>query len=409
MRITARGAGAVLLGPQAWLLLVSGYLGLLTGAAWAARRRGGEATELPAQAGHRFVVLIPAHDEERGLGTTLDSVAQLDYPPDLFSVHVVADNCTDATAAVARRHGVHVHERVDALAPGKGPALSWLLRRLDATGVAYDAVAVIDADSSVSAGFLRVMDARLARGDRVVQGYYGVRDVEGSWVVALRGAALAARHYLRPLGRTSLGGSAGLHGNGMVFSAEVMHDRSWSGHLTEDIELEAELLLDGERVAFAPDAQVAAEMPVGLAGARSQNERWERGRVEVAKRYVPRLLQGPRDAPMPHRLRCVDAAVDHLVPPLSMVAAATVATGLLSGLLWVTRRTALSRFNLVVSLAVGGTQAAYVASGLHMTGAPRSVWISLLRAPLFVLWKLPLWLQALVAGPTSWIRTARNA
>ena len=123
-----------------------------------------------------------------------------------------------------------------------------------------------------------------------MQGQYRVRDPGASTAAALRSAALALRHHLRPLGRTALGGSCGLFGNGMAFRAEVLRARAWTDHLTEDIELQMELLLEGVLVAYAPDAVVEAEMPTTLEGARTQNERWERGRIELARRYVPRLV-----------------------------------------------------------------------------------------------------------------------
>src|SRR5262249_20165534 len=153
------------------------------------------------------------------------------------------------------------------------------------------------------------------------QSYYAVRDAEQSATTAFRAAALAVRHYLRPLGRTALGGSAGLHGNGMVFRRHVLLQHGWSNHLTEDIELQLELLLQGTRVAFARDAVVEAEMPATLEASRSQPERWERGRLEMTRRFLPALVRNAvtgRD-----RIACLDAAVDQLLPPFSVTVAAT--------------------------------------------------------------------------------------
>ena len=158
----------------------------------------------------------------------------------------------------------------------------------------HDAILIMDADSSISPNFLRVMDARLARGERVIQSYYAVRDPEQSWSVSLRYVALAALHYLRPLGRMVLGGSMGLKGNGMVFAADILKKHEWSASITEDIEFHMALVLDGERVMFAPDAVVEAEMPQDLAGSQTQNTRWEQGRLEMARTYVPKLLRQAR-------------------------------------------------------------------------------------------------------------------
>ena len=134
------------------------YLTVLTVAAHGRRpvgpvvTSGGERT--------RFVVLIPAHDEEIVIGRALEALSRQEYSSDHFAVHVVADNCDDRTADIVRSHGVCVHERVDRERPGKGPALNWLLERLVSAGEHFDAVVIIDADTSVHPAFLRHMDAR---------------------------------------------------------------------------------------------------------------------------------------------------------------------------------------------------------------------------------------------------------
>src|SRR5579859_2295128 len=265
--------------------LLVGYLLLLTGAALQAPR----STPDIGTTASRFLILIPAHNEERLLPGLLASLARLYYPPEHVHVHVVADNCFDKTVAIARAAGVTVHERRDVARPGKGPALDWVWQHLPADEL-FDAVVILDADSVVSANFLAVMAARLARGERVVQAYYAVHHSRRSFAAGIRFAALAAVHYLRPQGRMVLGGSAGLKGNGMMFAAGLAQRYHWAAELAEDIELHMRILLDGERVYFAPDAMVWAEMPDSLAASESQHRRWEVGRLRLARRYVPHLL-----------------------------------------------------------------------------------------------------------------------
>ena len=134
--------------------------------------------------------------------------------------------------------------------------------------------------------------SRSSAGVQAAQGYYSVRDPDVSPVAAFRFAALACRHHLRPLGRARLGGSCGLYGNGMMFTRTLFAGRRWSGHLVEDAELQNELLLDGQLVTYTPDAVLWAEMPHTLSQAASQNQRWERGRIELVQRYVPQLVAG---------------------------------------------------------------------------------------------------------------------
>jgi 1,2-diacylglycerol 3-beta-glucosyltransferase len=393
--------------PAGLLAAISGYLTLLTAAAWRGRSIRSRRTKVPS-AHRRFVVLIPAHDEERLVGSTLDSLRELDYPPELVAVHVVADNCTDQTVAIAQAHGAQVHERVAPDAGGKGPALVWALRQLVERGDPYDAVVIVDADTTVNPGFLVAVCAELDAGAEVVQSYYAVRDAEESSVTAFRAAALAARHYLRPLGRTTLGGSAGLYGNGMVFAAPVLASHEWTNHLTEDIELQLELLLEGTRVAFAPDARVAAEMPTTVAGSETQHERWERGRLEMARRYLPTLLRRAFSGRSGQRLACADAAVDLALPPFSViVAASAVWSAAVVGAAAVRRRTDRSVF---VAAAVVVAHGVYVLSALRMVDAPAAVYRSLLAAPRLVAWKVRLWCrQFRRRTDVTWVRTARNS
>jgi hypothetical protein len=410
---SGRGGGraaAVIRLPDVILVTVGGYLAILTAAAWSARRAGAARTAMAATPTCRFVVLIPAHNEERLIGTALDSLAALDYPADLRTTHVVADNCTDATATIVRGRGVEAHERDAPEDGGKGPALQWLLSRLRDRGDPYDAVVIIDADSTVSTNFLTVMDAKLRAGAEVVQSYYAVRDADQSSTAAFRAAALAVRHYLRPLGRTRLGGSAGLHGNGMVFRSDVLESHAWTNHLTEDIELQLELLVEGTSVAFAPDAVVEAEMPTTLASSRSQHERWERGRLEMARRYVPRLLRCAGASRGWDRVGYLDAALDQLLPPFSVTVAATAAWATLTTVVAVGRRRGRPGVRVAVAAAVVLVQASYVVSGLLMVSAPAAVYRSLLRSPQLVLWKVRLWL-GMIGGRrnVAWVRTARNA
>jgi 1,2-diacylglycerol 3-beta-glucosyltransferase len=396
-------SGTLLLAAQALIAPLAGYLLLLTGAALRAPRT----TPLPAEPRHRFRLLVPAHNEARLLPNLLDSLRALDYPDDCYEVHVVADNCSDETAELARAGGAIAHERFDDVERGKGYALDWLFRRLSATADAadWDAYVILDADTVVSPNFLRVMDARLARGERVIQAYYTVSDPGASWNVSLRWAALAALHYLRPQGRMVLGGSAGLKGNGMVFAAPLLQAHTWAGALTEDIEFHMALLLDGERVTFAPDAVVWAEMPATLEAAESQNERWEQGRLEMARRYVPHLLRAAaRDSQ--RRFVLLDAVIEHLIPPFAVLVGAT---GLLAGLSWLLPKRIAGRASRILGTSLLAAEAAYLFAGLRLARAPRTVYSALLYGPLFLLWKVVLYARLWLGNRAeSWVRTTRN-
>ena len=379
-----------------FLAIEVGYLLLLTVAALFARRT------TPARAGDaktRFLVLAPAHNEEVLIERTVDSLLQMDYPRDAFTVCVIADNCTDRTAQLARARGAMVEERTNPDLRGKGYALDWALQRWWDSGRPCDAVVIIDADTDVSPNFLRVMDARLAQGDVAVQGYYAVRDPGRSWTAALRYAALAVLHYLRPQGRMTLGGSVGLKGNGMVFTAEVMRGHRWTASLTEDVEFHMNLVLDGKRVTFAPDAVVWAEMPNTLGNSTTQNARWERGRIQMVQRYVPTLL---KRALAQRSYVMADAAMEQLIPPTSVLAFLIIAC-LVGGIaLGSAAGTALGVV-LLIGLAV------YILTGLLLARAPGKVYLAMIYAPFLMLWKVWLYIKVLInPNKSGWVRTARN-
>jgi 1,2-diacylglycerol 3-beta-glucosyltransferase len=393
------------------------YLLLLTVAACLARGRQLKPANPPT---NRILFLIPAHNEASLLPATLANLRQLDYPAELYEVHVVADNCSDNTAELARACGTIVHERVDDTLIGKGYALQWLLKRLWAAGTPHDALVVLDADSIVSRNFLRVMNSQLTAGAHAVQAYYAVREPGSSPVVALRYIGMAMVNYLRPLGRMALGGSAGLKGNGMLFRAKLMLQHEWTGHLTEDIEFHMSLISAGERVLFAPDAVVWAEMPATLAGSTTQNERWERGRVEMLRRYVPRLLGDARHALGRGQWRRAylnfDAAMEHLIPPFTVLVAISLllstATVLLFALSFWFAPSALrcATANLFLALFLALGQTIYIGASLQLTRAPKTIYKALLYAPAFMLWKLVLYGRVLTGRQQKgWIRTTRNA
>ena len=174
---------------------------------------------------------------------------------------------------------------------GKGPALRWAISQLDPAD--DDVVVVVDADTVVDADMLRELDVAFAVGAVVAQGYYGVRDAGSSASEGFRAAALATRHHLRPLGRNCLGGSSGLYGNGMAFRASVFRRHGVQCPPDRRHGVATQLLLDGHRRDVRPQAlDLAAQMPSTLADAKTQNERWERGRSRRSRgEYLPRLAR----------------------------------------------------------------------------------------------------------------------
>jgi 1,2-diacylglycerol 3-beta-glucosyltransferase len=267
----------------------------------------------------RLAVLIAAHDEEHGLGATLSAIAALG--DDRSTVHVVADNCTDGTAAVASRTGVCVHIREDRSRPGKAAALNWLSAQVLREEENVDALVVIDADTHPEPGFFDGLRGLLASGADVVQGVNLVRTTNAP-LTRLRDLAFHLRCELRPRAYERLGISAGLHGNGMCFRRVVLERYRWDDRsVVEDGELHLRLVAAGMRVRFASDAVVRSTMPERFGGAAGQAIRWERGKFDLFRAGIGLVRTGLAT----RRFALVAVGCDVLIPPLSFLVA--VSTG----------------------------------------------------------------------------------
>lgn len=399
------GAAAI---PSSYLIALSSAAG------WSLISRRRSPTETASEPSTKFVVLIPAHDEAILIAETVERLMSASYPAALLEVHVIADHCSDETAEIARRHGAQVHEHDDPEPRGKGASLRWAIERLlDRDDVSFDdVVVVIDADTGVASDFFSALDEAFTLDVDVAQAYYTVRSPETSAATSLRYAALAARHFLRPLGRTTLGSSSGLFGNGMGFRVGMLSTLEISDHLTEDLELGCRLALSGVKIAFVPDARLEAEMPDSLDASTTQHERWERGRIELARRFVPQFVRrSSRGRHMVGRGPRLDATLDLLTPPLSVAVAFSTLAAAAAGIDCVCRPSSrLARGRSLLATASLGGLLLHVVAALVMVRAPAEVYRSLLAAPRLVLWKVVLWSKMLVGGSDiGWTRTARNA
>lgn len=383
-----------------WLLgapaaLSCGYLLLLTLCSGKTRAPAVGARTL------RFDVIVPAHDEEALIGRVVRSLNRCDWPRGAFRIVVVADNCTDDTAALARLAGAEVLERQDVGLRGKGYALEHAFVASRARGFA-DAVVVVDADSEVSANLLAACAARIEQGAHAVQVHYGVLEPRASWRTRLLCIAMAAFHRLRSRGRERLGLSCGFRGNGWCVTHALLEQvpyRAFS--LAEDIEYGIDLGLAGYRIHYADEASVDAEMVADAASAASQRRRWELGRWQLLRTKTAALLRAAvqRQSPI-----CLDLAVDLLVLPLSYIVLNVVA------LLAVAAALAPWQASAVPWLWLGSGCAAslvlYVLRGWQLSGMGALGLVDLARAPFFLAWKVVLLLRS--RGSRTWVRTTRR-
>ena len=367
-------------------LFITAYLLLLAVAAMIPEKRLGSASKT-----HRFAIVIPAHNESRILGTTLASIRELDYPGELVDVFVIADNCTDRTASVAKKGNVHSLVRHDPDHWGKGYALDWGFSQILTAGH-HEAFVVIDADTIVDSGFLQAVNRRLCEGARVVQGYYDVQHPSSSPVESLSYLGFVARRLLRHRGRSKLGWSSNLLGNGMCFAREILERFGWrTTSIVEDVEFGMLLQLEGVRVVFAEDAKVYAEIPSTFAGAANQRGRWDLGKLRVARKFLFRLI---REFFRRRDFSCLDAAMELLIPPFPITISLMTA-GFVGFWLW--GYTGLTP-SLFIWLAVALNMGVYIFMCLITAQAGFKVYLSLLYAPYFVVWRLYLMIRGAIQG-----------
>ncbi|HEX4568289.1 MAG TPA: glycosyltransferase family 2 protein, partial [Vicinamibacterales bacterium] len=351
----------------------------------------------------RFVVIIPAHDEAGLIGATVASILANDYPDVLRDVVVVADNCTDDTAARARLAGATCFERVDADRRGKPWALNWILARLDVSR--YDGVAIVDADTIVDTGFLRGMDQRLQRGARAIQGYYGVLNPDDNWLTRLAGLPAALNnHFLYP-GKQALGLSCSLSGNGMCFEAALLERLGWNAFtLSEDWEYYLILALHDVRVTSAPEAVIYGQVARSLELSREQRIRWSKGRMQACALHWRPLV---RKAFAEGTIRPLDALFDIARPTHAILLVLSVGYLLATLLLWTTGAIASAAPGL--ALAIVAAQAVYFLAGFAIGRPPLRAWLALGAVPWYLAWKSLVTLRAVTSlRERTWVKTTRN-
>ena len=241
---------------------------------------------------HRFMTIIPAHNEEKVVVNLVESLKKLDYPKDLYDIYVIADNCTDKTAEVAKKAGAIVYERFDEAHKTKGHALQWFLAQKIEEDAPYDAFCIFDADNIVDENFLKVMNKKLCQGEEVVQGYKDIKNPSDSWVSAGYAIFYWTMHRFYHLARYNIGLSPLMNGTGFMVKFDVIKPQGWNTKtLTEDIEFSLKRIIEGKKLGWARDAIVYDEQPVGFKQSWTQRSRWTVGHMQCLKEYTKPLAE----------------------------------------------------------------------------------------------------------------------
>ena len=245
---------------------------------------------------HRFMAIIPAHNEEAVVGNLIESLKKQNYNKELYDIYVIADNCTDNTAKVAEEAGAIVYERFNATKKTKGYALDWFLQQKIAEDAPYDAVFIFDADNIVHPDFIKNMNKKLCQGEDVVQGYRDIKNPTDSWITAGYALFYWTMHRFYHLARYNLGLSPLLNGTGFMVRFDILKPNGWDTvTLTEDIEFSLKRIIKGKRLGWSTDAIVYDEQPVGFKQSWSQRSRWTVGHMQCINEYTKQLADAAKE------------------------------------------------------------------------------------------------------------------
>jgi cellulose synthase/poly-beta-1,6-N-acetylglucosamine synthase-like glycosyltransferase len=346
--------------------------------------------------GFRCVVLVPAHDEEAGIKTTLTSIQEQLEPQD--RILVIADNCTDGTAMVARAAGADVVERADANRRGKGFALDCGTRALESNPP--DVVVILDADCLLRPGALGQLVAMAVRTARPAQAVYCLEPPAGAGsLTQLSAFAFLFKNLVRPRGLARLGFPCLLTGSGMAFPWQVLRSAPLaSGNIVEDMQLGLDLALAGHPPQLCAEARVDGVLPSGRDAAYRQRTRWEHGHLRTLLTQVPRLLGS---AVRRGRLDLLALALELSVPPLSVLGLLYIALFCL----WLIGQPTWP--GLVLGGAALTAMVAFFAAWTRF-GTKYLPFTSLLAAPFYVLAKVPIYLFFAFRPQKAWVRTLRD-
>lgn len=363
----------------------------------AGKERPVEGHDAGAAPGLRCALMSPAHNEQDVIGATVLRLRQIDYPPDLFDIHVVADHCTALAA------GAVVHVRADEPRGRKGYAVDWLIKRLLADPRRYDAIVVFDADSRVDPRFLAAVQPLLAAGAQVVQGRHVIANPGSSRFSALADADMRLNNRIRNQAKENLGLSARLMGDAMVFRRQVLEQHPWMGaqSLTEDRDYGIYLATQGARIRYTPAAVSSGQAVARWQEATPQRMRWYGGAFDLQRRYLRTLWT------LTWRQRSWDAfdkLLELALPPFSMLAMGSAALLLVQLALVALGVQPLSQLWWPASLVLLAVLFPFL--GLAATAAPAKAYGAMLAGPFYVLWRVGIgfWVR-LRYRTLSWSRT----
>lgn len=235
----------------------------------------------PAKIQHKYAILIPARNEEPVIGNLIDSIKRQDYPEELITIFVVADNCTDGTAEVARRKGAICYERFNENDRTKGFALKFLIENIarDYGIEAFEGYFVFDSDNLLNRDYVTKMNESFDAGEKIITSYRNTKNFDENWI-----ASTYALHWLRSIrfnhrARSVLRLATNVQGTGFLFANELVKDGWKYTSLTEDRAFTADAVAHGYKISYNDEAMFYDEQPTNLRIALRQRLRWAKGHL----------------------------------------------------------------------------------------------------------------------------------
>ncbi|WP_377479321.1 MAG: glycosyltransferase family 2 protein [Microcoleus anatoxicus] len=348
----------------------------------------------------KVAVLIPAYNEAAGIAATISTILPQLTPDDRLLV--IADNCTDSTANIARKCGATALERQDTERKGKGYALDFGLQAIASDPP--EVVIMVDADCICQPDALETLARVAVASQRPVQATYLMEQPPNPTPKdSISALAFLVKNLVRPSGLKQLGFPSLLTGTGMAFPWSIIRSVSLaSGNIVEDMQMSLDLAIAGHPTMFCPAARVTGCLPQQQQAATSQRTRWEHGHIQTLLTQTPRLAAASLQQ---KRFDLLAIALDLSVPPLSLLVAlwlAAFAASLLATTLGTSPLPAilLAIQGLLILVSIVGAWAKF--GRADISGS------TLLSVPFYILWKIPLYLGFLLKRQTKWVRTERD-
>lgn len=245
---------------------------------------------------HRYAVLISARNEESVIVQLIESIRNQNYPSELVTIFVVADNCTDSTAELARKAGAVVFERFNKRRVGKGYALDYLIRKIRETYPrdAFDGFFVFDADNLLDENYIAEMNRTFSDGYKIITSYRNSKNYGDNWISAGYSLWFLRESKYLNHARMLLNTSCAVSGTGFLFSREILEKTGgWKFFLlTEDIEFTIHHVIEGEKIGYCSTAVFYDEQPVKFSQSWNQRMRWAKGYLQVFQKYGKGLFKG---------------------------------------------------------------------------------------------------------------------